>query len=196
MVSIGKSILEGVVNGLKDSQILQTCTAAASAVYNTIKNAITDSGFAEKGRSMIRAVKTGLEDSNILGQIGTAAANLINTAANAANLSESQRNSFVSAGIGLGNALISGMTSRQSSLNAAIESMVAQASQAAQNKTNNLGALYAKMGGSLSAEADIYGDYGDSNTDIIIDLLARYLPMIVANDNYSNINRSLGLGLS
>ena len=199
MAGLGNDLLRGIVNGLKDANILGTLATAATGIYNTIIGKLTNSGFVQKGKDMASAVKTGLEDSGILNQIGGAALGLVNAALNAANLTSDQKNKFFAAGSGLAGELISGLNSKEKELDNTIAALVNKAANAATNAaahTNNLSALYAKMGGSLTAEADMYGDYGDSNTDIIIDLLARYLPMIVANDNYSQINRSLGLGLS
>ena len=196
MKGIGQNLLEGILAGLKDSGLLGLVGGAASGIYNTIIGKLNDSGFADKGRDMVRAVTNGLKDNGMIGQLSEAAGGLLSVALGASN-PENQRGNFLSIGAGMGNLIIQGVKSKEGELNNALNNMVNQA-QAAANRAASIqyAQTHAHINGSLSTEADMYGSYEDNNTDVIVELLMRYLPMIVANDNYSQINRSLGLGLS
>lgn len=196
MKGIGQNLLEGILAGLKDSGLLGLVGGAASGIYSTIIGKLNDSGFADKGRDMVKAVINGLKDNGIIGQLSEAAGGLLSVALGASN-PENQRGNFLSIGAGMGNLIIQGVKSKEGELNNALNNMVNQA-QAAANRAAAIqyAQTHAHINGSLSTEADMYGSYEDNNTDVIVELLMRYLPMIVANDNYSQINRSLGLGLS
>lgn len=204
MKGLGINIIEGIINGLKDTVTLGNVLSAAKSVFDKITSGLNVDGFLQKGKDIVGKVASGLKDSPTLAT-ATAAAQAVMTAVGNA-FAIAQDNPFYKAGTGVVGQLVSGLNSQSKSLDSALNSIVAKftsmanQAQAQANKanaaanSNNLSnnPIAARIGGSLSEESN--------NTSEIADLLYTFLPIIAQNGNmdgmYDALNRQFGWGIS
>lgn len=205
MKGLGINIIEGIINGLKDTVTLGNVLSAAKGLFDKITSGLNVDGFLQKGKDIVGKVASGLKDSPTLATATAAAQAVMTTVGNAFKIA--QDNPFYKAGTGVVGQLVSGLNSQSKALDSALNSIVAkftsmanqaqaQASKAnaAAANTNNLSnnPIATRIGGSLSAESN--------NTSEIADLLYTFLPIIAQNGNmdgmYDALNRKLGWGIS
>ena len=205
MKGLGINIIEGIINGLKDTVTLGNVLSAAKGVFDKITSGLDVDGFLQKGKDIVGKVASGLKDSPTLATATAAAQGVMTTVGNAFKIA--QDNPFYKAGTGVIGQLVSGLNDQSKSLDGALNSIVAkftnmanqaqtQASKAnaAAANTNNLSnnPIAARIGGSLSEESN--------NTSEIADLLYTFLPIIAQNGNmdgmYDALNRQFGWGIS
>lgn len=194
-------IIKGIIEGLGATEWINKAVSAMTSLAGKVLGGFDPTKAKAKGTEILQNIKSGLEDSTVMQTVTAAAGTVMTTVSNALKLEKD--NPFVAAGLGMGTAIATGIGNAAGEAVAAVRRVAAAASneasaqaQAQRQASIEYARTHAHINGSLSTEADMYGSYEDNNTDVIVELLMRYLPMIVANDNYSQINRSLGLGLS
>ena len=193
-------IIKGIIEGLGATEWINKAVSAMTSLAGKVLGGFDPTKAKAKGTEILQNIKSGLEDSTVMQTVTAAAGTVMTTVSNALKLEKD--NPFVAAGLGMGNAIATGIGNAAGAAVAAVRKVSEAASneasaqaQAQRQASIDYAKTHAHINGSISAEAEMYGEVGDMS--IIVDLLAQYLPAIAANDSYSinRINRELGYGM-
>ena len=195
MIEIAKDLIQGLINGIKN--MVSQAAAAMLGLAKTLLDKVDLSGWVEKGKELGGKLKEGLESCK--DTIGNAA-NALATGAK----TYIETGSFKSVGEAMGNAMKEGINSSAMGVKTAMQNMVDDLKLKAQQAANQMKAIeYAQTHAHLNGSVTMYGAAGDdtlgteSEEDVIIELLEKYLPVIASKGNgYDQLNREFGWGIS